>query len=520
MDDLLVALAGNTALPPALVDRLIGLADEELARDLAYRSDLTPAQVRVLATRFEGAAIVLAREGRLSAEDFSGNGPGTAGETAATWTYVELALLDEGRGRPEWARRLTAEPSSEIRQELAACPGLPADVVAALAADPDPEVVAELALHTTDPELLGRLAAHRHAEVRVMVAVNRATPPASLAALVANEPPPEACLVCEREPIPFVHDPHCLRTDCTLPPGAACDGSHESTIHRIRRQAVDNLATPVSALVRFAEDPSTFLRWAFAARPDLPVEAAERLADDPISGVRGDLAENPALPVALLRRMAGDQTHEVRRRLAHNPAVPLDVLAELAGTTRIGPTLLPRVATATDEELRQLAASANPEVRMLLAVRRDLPADVRDGLAGDPDAKVVAAVAGHPGLSAARLAAMVAAHGVRVIGRVAANPDATADLLLDLARREPRVPKALREIARHPHADAAALEHCLADTQARPIAAGHPALPPDRVAALLTDADPQVAESAAGNPSLPVAEMARLIDAAVSDPVR
>ncbi|BCJ43853.1 hypothetical protein GCM10010168_66560 [Actinoplanes ianthinogenes] len=505
MDDLLVALAGNPALPPALADRLIGLADEELACALAAHPGLTGAQVRELAGRFEAAAVQFAHDGRLSADDLP-EPAGTAG-----WAHVALALLDAGRGRAEWARQLAAETDPELRQELAVCPDLPPDVRERLAADPDPEVVAELAWRTTDQRLLARLARHRHAEVRVTVAANRATPPELLAALVTNDPPPEVCQVCEREPIPFVHDPHCARTDCTLPPGAACDGSHQYAIHSLRCQAVDNPATPMSSLVSLADNESAILRWTLAARPDLPPGVAARLAGDPIPGVRHDLAGNPGLPDEVLRRLAGDKDPEVRRRLAHNPKVPLDVLAELAATTRIGPVLLPRVEAATDPEVRQLAASPVPEVRMLLATRRDLPPEVRDALAGDPDAKVVAAVAGHPGLSVERLAAMVAAQGVRVKSSVAANPEVPADLLLDLARQDPRVPKALREIARHPHAGAAALEFCLADERARPIAAGHPALPPDRVAELLGDADPQVAESAAGNPSLPVAAMERLI---------
>ncbi|GLW32157.1 hypothetical protein [Actinoplanes regularis] len=515
MDDLLVALAGNPALPAALVDRLIGLADEDLAQTLAGRSDLTVEQIRRLVGRCKGAAVMLAYDGRLSAEDLEAAfGLGEEPDSPDS-TYARLALLDEGRGRPEWARRLAADPGSEIRQKLAACPALPPDVCEVLAADPDLEVVAELAAHVTDPVLLARLAGHRHADVRIMVAANRAAPPELLAALIANDPPPEVCRVCDQRPVPFVHGSDCALPDCALLPGDACDGSHESAIHRLRCLAVDNPATSTSSLAKIADRPEKELRWGLAERPDLPPEVAERLAGDSASGVRHSLAENPGLPVELMRRLADDQTHEVRRRLAYNPGLPLDVLDRLAATTRIGPALLPRIAAATAEEVRRLATSDIPEVRMLLATRRDLPADVRDGLAADPDAKVVAAVAGHPGLSGSLLAGMVAVHGVRVKSNVAANPDAPSDLLLDLAREQPRVPKALREIARHPNACAEALEHCLADEtgeRARPIAAAHPALSPDRVAELLADPNPQVAESAAGNPSLPRAEMIRLIE--------
>ncbi|MFI1994666.1 hypothetical protein [Actinoplanes sp. NPDC020271] len=506
MDDLLVALAGNPALPPALVDRLIGRADEDLAQALAYRSDLTSAQVRALAVRDSGAAEALARDGRLSAEDL-------VVEEALDTTYLQLVLLDEGRGREAWARRIATDPSAEVRQKLAACPGLPAEVSAVLADDPDLDVVSETAIFTTDRELLERLAKHRHAAVRAMVAANHAASPELLAALLVNDPPPEACRVCDQEPIPFTHGRDCERPDCALLPGDACDGSHQSAVHSLRCHAVDNPATPMSSLVSLADSPSTVLRWTLAERPDLPPVVAEQLAGDPVAGVRHYLAGNPGLPPHLIERLAADPAHEVRRQLAHNPNIPLDVLARVAATTRLGPTLLPRVATATDDEVHALATNTDPEVRRLLATRRDLPADVRDGLAADPDAKVVAAIAGHPGLSGEALAGMVAAHGVRVKSAVAANPDAPSDLLLALAREDPRVPKALREIARHPNADAEVLEICLADEDGRlrAIAAAHPALPAERVAGLLADPDPQVAESAAGNPSLPLAEMNRRI---------
>ncbi len=380
-----------------------------------------------------------------------------------------------------------------------------------LAADSDVRVVAELALWTT-PDVAARLAGHPHAEVRRAVAANEATPPAVLAALITGEglPPAQRCLVCDREKTPFAHDPHCQRLDCDLLPGAFCDGSHGSTVLDLQQAALRNPATPTEAVVGFADHPSTLLRWAVAARPDLPLEVSGRLALDSNPGVRADLAENPAIDDALIRALAGDRGDDVRRGLAHNPNVPLDVLIQLAGTTKIGATLLPRIATASPAEVEELARSPIPAVRMLLAQRRDLPAEIRDALATDPDAKVVKSIAPHPGLSEAQLRAMVDRHGARVIAKVAVNPDATPPLLEDLARHEPPVKKAFREIARHRNATAPALLACLAEEQARPIAAGHPALSPPVIAELLTDPDWQVVEAAAANPSLPLAVMDEL----------
>ncbi|WP_327238150.1 hypothetical protein OG349_33405 [Streptomyces sp. NBC_01317] len=502
MHHLLYGLAANVALPSALVDRLIAVADAETAGVLAGRQDLTHEQAVALVARDADTDQQLAYEGLLTAADVD----------PATHPDAALTLLDRRAGNPEWARVLLKDPLVRNRERLAACTGLPSDAVETLAADPDVRVVAELAMWTT-PDRAAVLARHPHAEVRRAVAANEAAPPDVLAALMSGEglPPARWCLVCDWEETPFVHPSECPRRDCDLRPGESCDGSHDSTVHRMRQQALRNPATPTHAVVGFADHPSSLLRWDLAGRPDLPPEVSGRLAVDPSPGVRADLAGNPAIGATLIRAMAGDPDNDVRRGLARNPHVPLDVLAHLAGTTRIGSTLLPRVAAASPDEVEELAQSPDPEVRMLVAQRRDLPPEIRDALAADPDAKVVKSVAPHPGLSDATLRAMVDRHGVRVVAAVAANPDATPSLLADLTRHEPPVRKALRAVARHPRATAPALLACLADRQAGPLAACHPALPQPVIAELLTDTDPRVAEAAAANPSLPLAVMSDLV---------
>ncbi|GAA2830427.1 hypothetical protein GCM10010441_63600 [Kitasatospora paracochleata] len=504
MNDVLVGLAANPSLPAELIDRLIALGDEEVAHELAYRADLTRPQVLALAAAGEGAAIRLARAGRLTAGDVD---PAARPDAA-------LALLDEGAGPPAWARLFAADPLAERREELAGCPWLPADVVELLAADHATDVVAELAWSVRSPQVLARLAAHPHLEVRRHVAGNPATPPAQLAALATGDglPPARSCEVCDREPIPFVHPPDCPRPHCALPPGAACDGGHQSATRALHHCLLENPATPVAAVLRFAEHPSALLRAALAGRPDLPDEVSARLAADGIPLVRIALARNPAIGEALCRRLREDDYQEVRYELAHNPAVPLDVLTGLATTTRTGPAVPARIAAASEAEIAELAVRPQAGVRLLVAQRRDLPAGVRDALADDPDAKVVRAVLAHPGLSAQRLRAAVDRFGDKVAAGAAANPDATAALLEHLAGQRPPARKALREIARHPAATAAALLPCLDDPKARRHAAGHPALPPATITALLADGDYQVAGGAAANPSLPRAEMFRLLE--------
>ncbi|AUY48562.1 hypothetical protein [Streptomyces sp. CB01881] len=464
MDSLLYGLAAHPALPAHLVDRLIADADAdaEVAWRLADRADLSRDQVRALAARSRQASIHLAYGGLLRAEDVD---PALRPEAA-------LALLDEGRGDVSWAPRLAGDPVVARRVGLAGCRGLPAAVEEVLAADREPEVVAELALWTASPALLTRLAVHPDAAVRRAAATNEATPPELLAALLDDDP-------------------------------------------GIRQAAVCNPATPGEAAARYADDPSPVLRQALAERPDLPAAVYERFAADPVPWVRGNLAENAAIGEPLIRRLAGDDTYDVRRRLAHHPHVPLDVLARLAAATRIGPTLLPRIATATADEVPRLAGSPVPALRMLLARRRDLPDAVRDALADDRDAKVAASIAPHPGLSERRLGALLDRFGTRVAAAVAANPGTPAALLERLAAQQPPAGKALRAVARHPHATAAALLRCLADPKARPLAAAHPALPADVLTGLLGGDDPQTVEAAAANPSLPAGQVESLLGKAV-----
>ncbi|WP_053703772.1 hypothetical protein [Streptomyces sp. WM6368] len=502
MHHLLCGLAANPALPSELVDRLVSAADDDIATALARRADLSRAQAVALAERVGGSAVHLAHEGRLTTADID---PAVRPDAA-------LVLLDRGAGRSAWARLLAADPVPGRRRRLAACPGLPSDVVETLATDPDVRVVAALASRAA-PDVAARLAEHPHAEVRRAVAANEATPPAVLAALVTGQRLPAArrCLVCDREEIPFVHDPHCPRLDCDLPPGASCDGSHASTVHALREAALRNPATPVEAVVGFVDHPSMLLRWTLAARPDLPPQTCARLASDPVPGVRGDLAANPAIGEGLIRRLADDRDSAVRHSLAHHPRIPLDVLTRLARTTGIGATLLPRIAGSSPCEVEELAMSPDPAARTLVAQRRDLPPGIRDRLADDPDVNVVKAIAPHPGLTETQLRAMGDRHGARVLAKVVTNPGASAALLADLVRRVPTPRRVLREVARHPGATAPALLACLGDERAKPLAAGHPALPPRIVAELLRDEERQVAEAAAANPSLPPASMSDLM---------
>ncbi|MEV0729347.1 hypothetical protein [Polymorphospora sp. NPDC050346] len=486
---MLTGLAGNPALPADLLDRLVALADTALGELLADRADLSGPQVRALVARCGSpVAARLARRGLLGEGDPGADDP-----------EVRLVLLDTTGGPERWARELARHPDPSVRTRLAAARHVPADVLAVLAEDADVDVVTEVALSAAPVRPYAEtLARHPHTQVRRALALNGDTPPHLLAALATDGGRPAArfCPVCQPNPEPY--------------PGRYCGGGHESAVSGIREAAARNPATPPGAVAPLIADGETFVRWALAGRHDLPPDAYRRLAVDPIPGVRGEVAANPAIDESLMWEMAADLTYGVRRELAHNPRVPIDVLVRLAATTRIGPTPLRRISSASAAEIELLAGSAVPAVRMLLAQRADLPATVIDALAADPDAKVVASIAANPVLTAGRLRSMVDRHGTRVSFRVAANPACPAGLLHHIAVHAP-ARKALREIARHANATAPALLRCLDDDRARPVAARHPALPARTVVELLADPDPDVVEAAAANPSLPRPAMESLL---------
>ncbi|MFD7645191.1 hypothetical protein ACFV4P_31575 [Kitasatospora sp. NPDC059795] len=492
-------LAENPALPVEAVDRLVELP--ELSMELSERSVLTAGQVEVLAGRGVVEARILAESGQLTA----------ARVDPVRQPVAALGLLRAGLAPTRWAAVLVERP--ELRAELAACPGLPAEVARRLAGDAELAVVVELAEETTDPEVAALLAAHPSEHVRAALGFNEGAPPAVLADLINDRPPLASCDTCARHPVPWVHPPDCPDPDCTLPGGAACDGTHQYARHMILRVVLWNPATPVAAAMRYLDAPSAFLRERLAARTDLPAHAYAALAADPAIWVREPLASNPAIGDELLRRLAEDPSDEVRRSAAHHPLIALDVLDRLCGTVRLGPLLPPRIAAATRAELDATATAANPELRRLTALRRDLPDPVRDLLAADPVAKVAAAVAPHPGLDDGQLRAMRRRHGRAVAAGIAANPDASTDLLAELVHADHNV-ATLRALADHPAADGATLTACLRDARARRKAAAHPALPLPQLLAMLDDSDPVTAQSAAANPALPVAELLRLMPGA------
>ncbi|BAJ27326.1 hypothetical protein KSE_14990 [Kitasatospora setae KM-6054] len=493
-------LAGNPALPAAVLEWLVGLEDPDLGLELAERTDLTEQQVEALAERGIAEAGQLVAAGRIPAERVD----------PRRRPFAALALLRAGRAPEpdEWARLLLERP--DLWRELASTERLPAAAARHLLAAADQDVLIELAEAQPDPGVLVALAAHSSWHVRRAVGWNPAAPPDVLADLLNNRPALESCEVCERHPVPWTHPPDCPDPACDLPAGAACDGSHQYARHAIVEGALAHPAAPAADALRQLDAPSAFLRARLAERTDLDPDAYAQLADEKQLFVLTALAENPAIGEPLIRRLATIAHESVRRAVVLNPAVPLDLLdrARDGVVLKLGTALPPRIAAADPDETERLAASPDPEIRRLLALRRDLPPHVRDRLADDPAARVANAIAPHPGLDTRQLTSMHRRHGRHVGPGIATNPNAPATLLRALTTGDHNV-ATLRALARHPAADGPTLTACLRDRRAREQAATHPALPLDHLRTLL--ADPATTHHAAANPSLPPADLLRLL---------
>jgi hypothetical protein len=348
-----------------------------------------------------------------------------------------------------------------------------------------------------DPELVRALARHLEPLVRAALAERVERLPRDVLDLLAHDPAFTVVLAVARyQPISPELAEELRRQD------------DEDIDHAL----VNNPSTPPEVLAGLVDHRSDLLRWHLASRTDLPHRAYEQLAKDHIPGVRYSVAANSSVRESLLRELAaGDPDQEMRRQLAHNPVVPLDLLMSLAATTRIGPTLVARIDTATDAELRTLAAATTKQVRMLVAQRPDLPVDLVHLLADDDETMVVKSIVPNPAITGERLRELVARHGPRLYPRAARNPNCPPDLLHDMAQDGELGRRAYVTIAGHPNANADTLLLCLRDPMARRHAATHPNLPPETVVELLDD--PEAAEAAAANPALPVRVMAELLDA-------
>ncbi|MEU9991840.1 hypothetical protein AB0E10_34550 [Streptomyces sp. NPDC048045] len=298
---------------------------------------------------------------------------------------------------------LAAPAGEDDKAMIAVNPGLPADVVVLLAADPDPEVRERIARRPDlGPAERHVLVSDPHPEVRRAVAYRADLGPAERDAL-AVDPHPTVRLAVSVHPA--LTEEQRARIDYEVPMDR-CFG--------FRIVPVSTGPRDPGAVRRKALSGHPMLRREAAEDRELPADLVARLAEDDDLGVRVLLAQNhPHVPAALLLRSFLEYTGPERENLITRPNFPHAGLAALA-----------------DHE--------DPQVRALVARDPDTAPATVDRLTRDPDPDVRAALARHPNLPRPRLAELL--HDEELAHVAAANPaldPATIDRLLATDGRSP-----------------------------------------------------------------------------------
>lgn len=141
------------------------------------------------------------------------------------------------------------------------------------------------------------------------------------------------------------------------------------------------------------EDPQ---RSALAGNPNLPADIQQCLANDRSVEVRTSLAKNPTVATPLLEELSRDSILSVRTGLAFNDRVPsrlIDpevVMPELTQISVQARQQLAKNENASNELLLRLAADEDVTVRVEIATRQNLTAEIVQKLAETSLAQLVA----------------------------------------------------------------------------------------------------------------------------------
>ncbi|NMO34650.1 PE-PGRS family protein [Streptomyces sp. GMY01] len=418
--------------------------------------------------------------------------------TPEQWTRLILAERDERRrwllallAADRRARltdtayaRLAADPSARIREEAARLTGLPADLLTALAADPEPSVRATACSgawpHLPEPARTALLT-DPEAKVRVQARLRHHR----------DHPMPRGVF----DAVAFDQD--AVRT-CRLERDLAEHlAGHDDP--RWRGRLAGNPHLEPDLVARLAEDPDESVRFAVSTRPDLTEEQRARI----------DIAFDP-----------------------HIHHYPLEWVTALH---------------QDPDAMRRLAASAHPLVRRSVARARHLPPDVVARLADDEDRVVQLFLAescddapgdmllrvwqwwtgslthpdrphGHPNFPRRGLLRHAADPNPRMRRLALDDPESTADLVERFSRDADG--EVRRRAAADPRLSPVSAVRLLddPDERVRHAASRHPRLPARVLVGLLHD--PGTAETAARHPALPVPvleHLVRLLQRSASD---
>ncbi|MEU5104528.1 MULTISPECIES: hypothetical protein [unclassified Streptomyces] len=456
----LLGLARNPALPPALLRRLLG---HRATRDEAvmWRTDLTEElaeEIVALGDTVLVHTLACNRNIPPGVKHRLANSPDTSVRAA-------IAFREE-LPREVW-ERLIADPSVEVRESAAENEDVPVDLRARLARDPAPTVRAKLAQRWTGaPEEIRRIwLTDAESTVRAAACATyfrrlpHPVPPADLHPALLADPVTRAGVVAHLD----------------LGPDTA------------RELATD-------------QDPE--VRAAVAAHPDLPAELRETLAGDPDPLVRAEVFARQDTPEGRRASIYAELRAGAERAGAGLIASEEEDFASYVAYQGLGHRHLPWVSAAPLDHVD------SPYVcfRRSLAMSGPLPAEAVARLLDDEDGTVRAAVARRtPDLDPVTAERIERRHTAsrkhpwsptdhvvfppETLRRFATDPDPR---IRALALRDPDLPAGLAE----------GLAADGSDRVRRGVAA-HPSLPTPALLTLLADQDEWVARTAAGSPVLP-----------------
>ncbi|MFF3859438.1 hypothetical protein [Streptomyces sp. NPDC002209] len=471
----LEGLAGNPALPPELVRRLIAYR-KGLGR-VAKRPDLSDEVIAEI----------------IAADDL--------------WLTHSLAL---NRSLPHAFRMTLAEhPEPAIRAAVAIATGdAPRGLFERLLDDADPQVREQLAeSDDVPPDLRARLAADSDPKVRATLAQSWTQAPEPVRRLLLTDPDDSvragACATYYRR-IPHPVPP------ADLVPALLADPV-------TRAGAVRHCTLDADTARRLADDPDEEVRQELAEHPDLPPAVRDKLAEDP----------NPRVTLRIFARQdTPDPTRAAIHAQVLSDVPPPDWLAnqqaldgdafERALTGEMAHAELRglRLPWVTADPLRY-AGSPYVCFRASAAMSDHLPAPVVARLLDDEESSVRTTMALHardridPGTAERidrtyRPDKMVPWRPADdfplptdVLRRLATDPDPR---MRQLAPRDLDLPvESARRLAADP------------DHMVRRTIAAHPRLPSEVLLRLLADPSESVATTAAANPNLPSSGMHRIL---------
>jgi Leucine rich repeat variant len=256
--------------------------------------------------------------------------------------------------------------------------------------------------------------------------------------------------------------------------------------------------------------------WALAGNPHTPADIVTRLAQDLDPDVRARVASRCDLESEMLERLARDPDDQVRTRALVHPSP----------RTEEQRRLIDSVIGRTADDIGQVhewfrppehdwlcasAVSGHPLLRRVAAMSPNLPADLVNRLAGDPDAHVRHLLAYNHPLAPPHLLleAFIAGSRQRPFLRTHPRlPRTGLTGLLDhqdpevraLAAADPTLPQPPLSQLKDP------------DARVQAAAAANPLQPTDVLTELLPD--PHLSQAAASNPALSAAHLHDLLDRA------